>query len=259
VGLDPKKSTLFRQSQIKEHAELHVLLSMITPTPWLERNPTYKEQQDEIKDKDLHTYGFLGYPVLQTADIIIYKAGKVPVGIDQAPHVELSREITRRFNNFYGQVFPEPQTILTPIPKVLGTDGRKMSKSYNNAVLLTDEPAVVEKKLLSMVTDTARMRRTDAGNPDVCPFYVTYHALYSDEAAKDEVRRGCTTAGIGCTDCKRYVIPKVLAELEPIRARRAEFAKDGTAVESILRDGARAAHEVANATMHEVRKAMGLE
>ena len=170
-GIDPDKSTIFLQSAVKEHAELHLLLSMITPLSWLERNPTYKEQLEEVKDKDLHTYGFLGYPVLQTADIIIYKADMVPVGIDQAPHLELSREITRRFNFLYGKIFPEPQTLLTETPKLLGTDGRKMSKSYNNAIFLSDPPAVIEKKILPMMTDPARQRRTDKGNPELCPVY----------------------------------------------------------------------------------------
>ncbi|MBI1912209.1 MAG: tryptophan--tRNA ligase [Deltaproteobacteria bacterium] len=259
VGIDPAKSTIFRQSAIKEHAELNVLLSMITPLPWLERNPTYKEQIQEIKDKDLHTYGFLGYPVLQTADIIIYKANKVPVGIDQAPHLELSREITRRFNYFYGEVFPEPQTLLTSIPKVLGTDGRKMSKSYNNAIFLSDTPEEIEKKILYMMTDTARKRRTDAGSPDVCPFFLTFHNLYSDEKTIEWVREGCTKALIGCTECKKSVIPKVLANIEPIQKRRKELEKDPELVWSILKQGAVKASEVANQTMKQVRAAMGLE
>lgn len=259
VGIDPLKSTIFRQSAVKEHAELLVLLGMITPLPWLERNPTYKEQLQEIKDKDLHTYGFLGYPVLQTADIIIYKANKVPVGIDQAPHVELSREITRRFNNFYGEVFPEPETLLTSAPKVLGTDGRKMSKSYNNSIFLSDPPAEVEKKILGMMTDTARKRRTDAGNPEVCPLYLTFHVLYSDEKTKAWVNEGCTTAGIGCTECKRSVIPKVLATLEPIQKKRAELERDPGAVKEILDRGALRAAQAASGTMKEVRKTMGLE
>lgn len=259
VGIDPLKSTIFRQSAIKEHAELLVLLGMITPLPWLERNPTYKEQLQEIKDKDLHTYGFLGYPVLQTADIIIYKANKVPVGIDQAPHVELSREITRRFNNFYGEVFPEPETLLTSAPKVLGTDGRKMSKSYNNSIFLSDPPDEVEKKILGMMTDTARKRRTDAGNPEVCPLYLTFHVLYSDEKTKAWVNEGCTTAGIGCTECKRSVIPKVLAMLEPIQKKRAELERDPGAVKEILDKGARRAAAAASGTMNEVRKTMGLD
>lgn len=259
VGIDPAKSTIFRQSSVKEHAELLVLLGMITPLPWLERNPTYKEQLQEIRDKDLHTYGFLGYPVLQTADIIIYKANKVPVGIDQAPHLELSREITRRFNNFYGSVFPEPETLLTSVPKVLGTDGRKMSKSYNNSIFLSDPLAEVEKKILYMMTDTARKRRTDAGNPDVCPLYLTFHVLYSDEKTKAWVREGCTTAGIGCTECKRSVIPKVLSFLEPIQKKRAELEGNPELIKSVLEKGTVRAAETAGSTMKEVRKAMGLE
>lgn len=259
VGIDPKKATIFRQSAINEHAELFVLLSMITPLPWLERNPTYKEQLQEIKDKDLHTFGFLGYPVLQTSDIIIYKAQKVPVGIDQAPHLELSREITRRFNNFYGGVFPEPQTILTAQPKVLGLDGRKMSKSYNNAIFLSDTPEEVEKKILVMMTDTARKRRTDPGTPDLCPFFITFHNLYSDEKTIEWVREGCTKALIGCTECKRSVFPKVRAMIEPIQARRKELEKDPGYVWSILKDGRAKAAEIAKKTMSEVRAAMGLD
>ncbi len=258
VGLDPKVCTIFRQSSIVEHAELFVLLSMITPLPWLERNPTYKEQLQEIKDKDLHTFGFLGYPVLQTADIIIYKAEKVPVGIDQAPHVELSREITRRFNNFYGPVFPEPQTLLTASPKVLGTDGRKMSKSYNNAILLSDAPDVIEKKMLQMMTDTARKRRTDAGNPDVCPLFITFHTVYSDPKTIEWVREGCTKALIGCTECKKAVIPKVLAMIEPVQKKRAELEGRPQYLDSVLEEGSDRARKLAQQTMVEVRKAMSL-
>ncbi|MFQ5735803.1 MAG: tryptophan--tRNA ligase [Thermodesulfobacteriota bacterium] len=258
VGLDPEVCTLFRQSLICEHAELFVLLSMITPLPWLERNPTYKEQLREIKDKDLHTFGFLGYPVLQTADIIIYKADKVPVGMDQAPHVELSREITRRFNNFYGPVFPEPQTLLTASPKVLGTDGRKMSKSYNNAVLLSDKPEVIEKKMLRMMTDTARKRRTDAGDPDVCPLFITFHTIYSDQKTLEWVREGCTRALIGCTECKKAVIPKVLAMIEPIQKKRAELEGDPGYIDSVLEKGSDRARAIACETMAEVRKTMSL-
>ncbi len=259
VGIDPRKATVFRQSFVKAHAELFVLLSMITPLSWLERNPTYKEQLQEIRDKDLHTFGFLGYPVLQTADIIIYRAEKVPVGIDQAPHLELSREIARRFNHFYGEVFPEPQTILTSQPRVLGTDGRKMSKSYNNAIFLSDPPDAVERKMLHMMTDTARKRRSDPGNPDVCPLFITFHLLYSDEPTIQWVREGCTGALIGCTECKRSVIPRVLAMLEPVRKRRAEFEKDPGGVEAILEEGSMKAREAAEATMAEARKAIGLE
>lgn len=258
IGIDPAKSTIFKQSSIPAHAELFVLLSMITPLPWLERNPTYKEQMQEIRDKDLHTFGFLGYPVLQTADIIIYKANKVPVGIDQSPHLELSREITRRFNNFYGPVFPEPETILTASPKVLGTDGRKMSKSYNNSISLSDEPAAVEQKILTMMTDTARKRRTDAGNPDVCPLFITFHTLYSDAKTIEWVREGCTKATIGCTECKRSVIPKVLEFLKPIQEKRRELEKDPGLVSSVLEAGSKKASVVASETMTHVRSAMGL-
>lgn len=259
VGIDPAKATIFRQSAIKEHAELHVLLSMITPLPWLERNPTYKEQIEAMKDKDLLTFGFLGYPVLQTADIIIYKARKVPVGIDQAPHLELSREITRRFNHFYTDVFPEPETLLTAIPKVLGTDGRKMSKSYNNAIYLSDPPEEVQKKILTMMTDTARKKRTDVGTPDLCPFFLTFHNLYSDQETINWVREGCTKALIGCIECKRSVIPKVLATLAPIQKRRKELEAHPERVAAILEEGSKKAASVAQETMKHVREAMGLE
>lgn len=259
VGIDPAKATIFKQSAIKEHAELHVLLSMITPLPWLERNPTYKEQIEAMTEKDLLTFGFLGYPVLQTADIIIYKANKVPVGIDQAPHIELSREITRRFNHFYGEVFPEPETLLTAIPKVLGTDGRKMSKSYNNAIFLSDPPAEVEKKILTMMTDTARKKRTDTGSPELCPLFMTFHKLYSDQETIDWVQEGCTKALIGCIECKKSVIPKVLATLEPIQKRRKGLEAEPDRVTAILDEGAKKAAVVAQDTMAHVREAMGLE
>ena len=258
VGIDPATSTLFLQSRIKEHAELYLLLSMITPLSWLERNPTYKEQLTEIKDKDIKTYGFLGYPVLQTADIVIYKAHSVPVGIDQAPHVELSREIVRRFNNLYGEVFPEPETLHTETPKLYGTDGRKMSKSYNNAIFPTDAPEVVEKKMVTMMTDPARKRRNDPGNPDLCPLFVSYHTIYSDEERRAWVREGCTTAGIGCIECKKSVIPKVLARLEPIRAKRAELEGEKGLVDTILKEGEERARAVVTGTMEEVRRAMKL-
>ncbi|HLE19052.1 MAG TPA: tryptophan--tRNA ligase [Syntrophales bacterium] len=259
VGIDPGKATIFRQSSIKEHAELLVLLSMITPLPWLERNPTYKEQIQEIKDKDIHTYGFLGYPVLQTSDIIVYKANKVPVGIDQAPHLELSREITRRFNFLYGEVFPEPETLLTAIPKVLGTDGRKMSKSYNNAIFLSDPPEEIEKKILTMMTDTARKKRTDVGNPNLCPLFLTFHNLYSDENTINWVREGCTKALIGCIECKKSVLPKVLANIEPVQKRRKELEAQPGQITGILSEGAKRAQPIAAATMKEVRAAMGIE
>lgn len=259
VGVDPEKSVVFVQSAVKEHAELFVLLSMITPLPWLERNPTYKEQLEEIKTKDIRTFGFLGYPVLQTADIIIYKATKVPVGIDQAPHVELAREITRRFNHLYGDVFPEPETLLTETPKILGTDGRKMSKSYDNSVYISDTPEEIEKKILPMVTDTARQRKTDPGNPEVCPLYISFHKLYSDSETLKWVEDGCAKATIGCVECKKSVIPKVIESLEPIRTRRLELLKDKDIVRDILKEGNAKASATARETMEKVRDVMGLK
>lgn len=259
-GLDPKVSTIFEQSKIIEHGELFVLLSMITPLPWLERNPTYKEQLAQIKDKDLRTYGFLGYPVLQTADIIIYKATGVPVGEDQAPHVELSREITRRFNhNFNCEIFPEPQTLLTEARKMLGVDGRKMSKSYNNSIYLSDTPKEMEKKVKTMATDPARVKRTDPGNPNICPLYETFHTLYSDEERLKWVHEGCTTAGIGCIECKMSVIPKILEEMTPIQERRAELVSNKSYLFDVLSEGEARARSVARDTMEEVRSAVGLK
>ncbi len=257
VGIDPERSTIFLQSAVKEHAELHLLLSMITPLSWLERNPTYKEQVEEVKDKDLHTYGFLGYPVLQTADIIIYKANMVPVGIDQAPHLELSREITRRFNFLYGETFPEPQTLLTETPKLLGTDGRKMSKSYNNAIFLSDPPDVIEKKILPMMTDPARQRRTDKGNPEVCPVYFL-HKIYSTPETIAWVEQGCKTAGIGCIECKKSLIPSIVKKLEPIQKKRAELTKNPDVVNDVLNRGNKKAVKIAQETMTGVRKALKL-
>ena len=255
VGIDQDKSIIFLQSSIKEHAELHLLLSMITPLSWLERNPTYKEQVEEVKDKDLHTYGFLGYPILQTADIIIYKANVVPVGIDQAPHLELSREITRRFNYLYGDTFSEPQTLLTETPKLLGTDGRKMSKSYNNAIFLSDPPDVIEKKILPMMTDPARQRRTDKGNPELCPVYFL-HRIYSTPETIAWVEQGCKTAGIGCIECKKSLIPSIIKRLEPIQKKRMELVKNPDIVNEVLNRGNAKAKKIAQETMIEVRKAL---
>src|SRR5437870_646076 len=202
VGLDPARATLFQQSAVKEHAELYLLLGMLTPVPWLERNPTYKEQRAELQDRDLSTYGFLGYPVLQTADVLMYKAWGVPVGIDQAPHIELAREIARRFNATYGDVFPEPQTLLTDTPRIAGTDGRKMSKSYGNAVYLTDPAKEVEAKLSRMITDPRRARRTDPGDPNDCPAFQSFHRHYCTPEELRYQEEGCRTAGIGCLECK---------------------------------------------------------
>jgi tryptophanyl-tRNA synthetase len=257
VGLDPERSVIFCQSAIKEHAELHLLLSMITPLPWLERNPTYKEQMREVEGKDLSTYGFLGYPVLQSADIIMYKGNKVPVGVDQAPHVELTREIVRRFNQFYGAIFPEPDVLLTEIAKVPGLDGRKMSKSYNNAVFLTDTPKEIDQKLSRMITDPARATRKDPGEPEKCPAF-NLHKIYCTPDEIDYVTKGCRTAGIGCLECKKVMIRHVIADLEPIRERRAALEKRPGYAGEVLEQGNRAAAAKAHETMEEVRKAVGL-
>ena len=255
AGLDPARSTLFIQSLVPEHAELHLLLSMIIPVPWLERVPSYKEQQTQLAEKDLSTYGFLGYPLLQSADIMIYKADAVPVGEDQAPHVELTREVVRRFNHFYGPVFPEPKTLLTEVPRVPGTDGRKMSKSYGNAVFLKDPPDVVRQKLKPMVTDPARKRRTDPGNPDICPVF-DLHKAFSPKESQEWAAQGCRTAGIGCLDCKGRLLDHLLQRLEGIHARRPEFAARPDTVWDILQAGSHHAREVARATMEQVRSAM---
>jgi tryptophanyl-tRNA synthetase len=256
VGLDPGKATLFRQSAVKEHAELFLLLGMLTPVPWLERNPTYKEQREQLEDRDLSTYGFLGYPVLQAADVLMYKATAVPVGIDQAPHIELTREIGRRFNATYRPLFPEPRTLLTDAPKIVGTDGRKMSKSYGNAVYLTDTPEDVDTKLSRMVTDPRRARRTDPGEPNDCPAYLSFHRLYCTPEELRYQEEGCRTASIGCLECKKIMIKHVQAELAPIRARRAELGPaDARAALAVGNDVARV---TAADTMAEVREAIGL-
>jgi tryptophanyl-tRNA synthetase len=258
AGLDPERSTLFIQSQVPEHAELHLLLSMITPVPWLERVPSYKEQQQELKDQDLSTYGFLGYPLLQSADILIYKADAVPVGEDQVPHVELTREVARRFNHLYGPVFPEPKVLLTQTPRIPGTDGRKMSKSYNNAVYLKDPPDVVREKIKPMITDPARKRRIDPGDPEICPVF-DLHKAFSTVETRDWAAQGCRTAGIGCLDCKGALLDHLLHRLEGIHARRAEYAARPDTVWDILRAGSRRAREVARATMGGVRTAMKVD
>ncbi len=257
VGLDPQKCVMFNQSDVKEHAELHLLLSMLIPVSWLERVPTYKEQQREITNRDLSTYGFLGYPVLQTADIIIYKANWVPVGEDQVPHVELAREIVRRFNNFYGETFPEPQAYLTPVPRLSGIDGRKMSKSYGNAILLKDHPEEVERKILPMVTDTRRKRRSDPGEPEDCPVY-DYHKVFSSQEDRKEIETGCRSAGIGCIDCKKILIKNLKIFMDPIRERRDNLLRTTGLVEEILLNGAQKAKKKASQTMEEVYRNIGL-
>ena len=257
VGLDPNRSTLFRQSRIKEHAELHLLFSMFTPVPWLERNPTYKDQIKELTDKDLSTYGFLGYPVLQAADITMYKAHKVPVGVDQAPHVELTREIVRRFNQIYRPIFPEPEVLLTEAQKVPGLDGRKMSKSYNNAVFLSDTPEEIDQKLSRMMTDPARVRRTDPGEPEKCPAF-QLHKIYCPPEEIDYVSVGCRTAGIGCLECKKIMIKHVIEDLAPFREQRAIYEKNPDQVDAVLAAGNAVAQQKAAETMVEVEEAVGL-
>lgn len=255
AGLDPARSTLFIQSRVPEHAVLYLLLSMITPVPWLERNPTYKEKQENIEGRDLSTYGFLGYPVLQTADILLYKGDFVPVGVDQLPHLELSREIARRFNQLYKPVFPEPQALLTEIPKVPGTDGRKMSKSYNNTINLSDPEATVRSKLKTMVTDPARIRRTDKGNPDVCPVF-TLHKSISAQPVIDQVNQDCRTAAIGCIDCKKLLADGLVTLLTPTWEKRLELAQKPKMVDEVIDAGTKKASSVARQTVAEVSEAM---
>ena len=327
AGVNPGMAHLFIQSRVPEHAELHLLLSMITPLGWLERVPTYKDQQEQLKEKDLATYGFLGYPLLQSADILIYKAAGVPVGEDQVAHVELTREVARRFNHIYGRepgfeekaeeairkmgkknaklyrdlrrryqeqgdhealevarallegqqnlsigdrerlfgylegsgriILPEPQALLTEAARMPGLDGRKMSKSYGNTIGLREPLEEVEKKIRTMPTDPARVRRTDPGNPDVCPVW-QFHLVYSDDETRKWVREGCTTAGIGCLDCKQPVIDAVKAELGPIHERAAEYAEDPSTVRNVIEQGCEEARDVARDTLAEVRDAMGL-
>jgi tryptophanyl-tRNA synthetase len=257
VGLDPKRSTLFVQSHVPAHAELNLLLSMVVPLPWLERVPTYKEQIDQLREKDLHTVGFLGYPLLQAADILIYRADFVPVGEDQKPHVELTREIARRFNNFYGPVFPEPAVKLTPTPKLPGTDGRKMSKSYGNTIGLAEDEKSIRQKLKTMVTDPARKLRTDPGDPAKCPVY-DLHKVFSTPETQAWSAEGCRTAGIGCIECKSALADRVVARVEPIAKRRRDYEARLDDVRDIFREGARRAAEVAESTMADVRAAVKL-
>ena len=292
AGLDPHKAVFFVQSRLPEHAELHVLFSMLVPLGWLERVPTYKEALENLKDRDLHTYGFLGYPVLQAADILMYKADYVPVGEDQLPHIELTREIARRFNLAYGKVhgasgakidgktyaeatlegkaefvhrgvvtvdpvFPEPQALLTPTPRLPGTDGRRMSKSYGNAIYLSDPPAVVSKKVAGMMTDPARKRRQDPGNPDVCPVF-DHHKVFSAQPVIDRVNRECRTAEIGCVECKQLMAEALNRRLAPIQERRRPLEQNPEEVWGVLEEGTAKARQVAQATMAEVREAVGL-
>ena len=255
VGLDPGKSTFFIQSNIKEHAELFVILSMMTPLPWLERNPTYKEMKEELSDKDLSTFGFLGYPVLQAADIIIYKANGVPVGVDQLPHVELTREIARRFNFLYKEVFPIPDPLLADVPKLLGIDGRKMSKSYDNSIYIADRDETLKTKVGAMFTDPQRMRKTDPGRPELCNVF-TYHQLYSSSQDVEIICMECKRAGIGCTDCKKRLAERILDAMKDIHERRDHYMNHVDEVHSIIEDGNARATKIARQTMEEVRDAL---
>jgi tryptophanyl-tRNA synthetase len=244
------------QSKIPEHAELHLMLSMMVPVPWLERNPTYKEKQEEVKKVDMSTYGFLGYPVLQTADIVLYRADFVPVGIDQAPHLELSREIVRRFHNLYNKkVFIEPDAKISDIPKLNGLDGRKMSKSYDNAIFLSDTEKEVSKKVKQMLTDPARARREDPGDPDICNLY-PFHKIYSPQSMQDEVVEGCRSAKIGCGDCKNMLTETMLEGMRPMMEKRSEIVKKPKDVDEIIAEGTKKAQLVATSTLDRAKQAM---
>ena len=255
VDLSPEKSTLFIQSHVKEHAELFLILSMITPVPWLERNPTYKDLIVQLSNKDLSTFGFLGYPVLQAADIIMYKPFGVPVGIDQVPHVEITREIARRFNYLYGDVFPEPEAVLTQTPKILGTDRRKMSKSYDNAIYLSDNPDVIADKVSGMITDPQRARKNDPGNPDVCNVF-DFHKIYTEKETLKQIDKECRVADIGCVACKEIMAQNLIKALEPVRKKREYYLSRPELVDEIIKDGIQKARNVARQTMEEVRAAV---
>ncbi len=255
AGIDPNRATVFIQSHVPEHAILHLLFSMIIPIPWLERNPTYKEKQDEIKEKDLSTYGFLGYPVLQAADILLYKPDLVPVGKDQLPHLELTREVGRRFNSLYTPVFPEPKEYLTKFPKVLGIDGRKMSKSYHNTINLSDTEPTVRQKLKTMVTDPARVRRTDKGNPELCPVY-DFHKIFSPDSTIKQIDIDCRSAAIGCIDCKKQVGDAMVERFSPMWETRAAVTAQPSQTQEMVAEGRKRASVVAKETMREVQEAM---
>ena len=255
VGLDPSRCVIFRQSDVREHAELHLIFSLFTPLPWLERCPTYKEQLQEITERDLMTYGFLGYPVLQAADILAYRAEAVPVGKDQLPHLELTREIAHRFNGLYAPVFPEPRALLAEAPKLLGLDNRKMSKSYGNFIALADSPAVVQEKVRSMITDPSRIHVSDPGHPEICTVFSYWGSFASARAP--EVETGCRSARVGCTECKKHLAEILVPLLAPIRERR-EAVLAGDTVEATLRAGAERARAAAAETMTAVRRAMGV-
>jgi tryptophanyl-tRNA synthetase len=255
VGLDPERSTIFVQSGLPEHAELYLIFGMFTPVPWLERNPTYKDQLQELSHKDLATYGFLGYPVLQAADILMYKAHGVPVGVDQVPHVEMTREIARRFNHLYKPIFPEPEALLTEVPKLTGTDGRKMSKSYDNCIYLSDPPEVMRQKVMQMVTDVGRPFRKDPGEPDRCLAF-PFHRLNLDPGKIQEIAAACRQADLGCVDCKKLLAGALAESLAPIHKRRQHYEQHPNVVLDILREGNARARKTARRTMAEVREAI---
>lgn len=254
-GLDPARCTVFRQSLVPHHSELNLILSMVTPVSWLERNPTYKEMLENIAQRDLTTFGFLGYPVLMAADIILYKATRVPVGQDQLPHLEITREIARRFNFLYGNVFPEPEALLTETPKLPGLDGRKMSKSYGNSIYLSDTAEETARMVMSMVTDTNRVRRTDPGDPDVCVAF-NLHRLYVPQEQLDQIIPACRGAQIGCVECKKILAGCINERLAPFRARRVELAAHPGFVDELLQEGSRTASLISDAVMTEVRAAL---
>ena len=258
VGVDPEKASIFVQSHVKQHAEIHLALSMITPLGWLQRCPTYKEQILNLQNKDLSTYAFLGYPVLMAGDILLYKSFAVPVGEDQSAHLELTREIARRFNGFYGEIFPEPGTLLTPAAKMPGTDGRKMSKSYGNSLQIAEDMDTIWGKVRTMMTDPARERRTDKGTPEKCPVWDVHKFFNKDAQELSEIHEGCMTAGIGCVDCKKKLMVHLSEMMDPIQKRRTEFAKRRDDLKQILEGGARGARAVAEETMADVYRAMNL-
>lgn len=258
AGLSPDKCTIFVQSKVPEHTELYLIFSMVTPVPWLERNPTYKDQIVQLQNKDLSTFGFLGYPVLQAADILMYKAQGVPVGVDQVPHVEITREIARRFNYLYGTVFPEPESILTETPKILGLDRRKMSKSYGNAIYLSDSPDVIQKKVMQMVTDPQRARKSDPGNPDVCNVF-EFHKLYTDKAMVDQIDQQCRKAEIGCVECKKIMAASLNEAMAPLHEKRQYYESHPEIVDQIMAEGSAKARRIAKDTMAHVKDVLRMK
>ncbi|MFC1807666.1 tryptophan--tRNA ligase [Candidatus Omnitrophota bacterium] len=256
VGIDPDKSAVFVQSDVKAHLELYAILSDIVPLPWLERCPTYKEQLREVKGRDLTTYGFLGYPVLQAADILVYKAAVVPIGVDQLPHLELTREIARRFNKLYKEIFPEPDALLTEVPKLLGVDNRKMSKSYSNFIALGDSPDQIKKKVASMITDPKRVKLTDKGHPNICNVF-SYYNIFKPEV-KEDVEDWCKNASKGCTECKKILTDILVEYLKPYSQKRTELLKDMGEIDKILKRGGEKATELTSKTMSQAYSAMGI-